>query len=479
MFRIIFLLSCLSLVSACGAATIPLTSPDDQRQGLEEAGYADNEIDEIIQEEESESVDPEVMRAILDAVTDKLKNEEGLTDADLTDEAERALEDEPEPSGDELDELLGGTTALVKMSVITSPLLEEVIPSHNNANGEGRENLVFIGYGNRTKQYFIEQTEKIIDSDGIGVPDGSRTAHGLLGLPVFVGHEGKFNFWYVDLASAGISAHLSNASLCSNTEDFDDIEDRLGDEFSFPHLTFIHMLSNTNCRSQASWFRMINVNRLADLVADAADWRRIWRNVQRAIAGRMTLTQAFIDGVNWRRLADNIFDPEANPRIFLNLYDNGRSQPRPRLVHVATHEFGHALVRFMDEYANPADVVGILNLLSRLDVTVDLNGLLPSWLRATVRLPTIRVNVLSQILDRLGIFASNCASTKAAGDARWAPFMNQGEGNLKIQTKKGCFYFANKFYRSSIDSKMRTSESAFNIYQEDYIERVFLDNRWQ
>ena len=133
----------------------------------------------------------------------------------------------------------------------------------------------------------------------------------------------------------------------------------------------------------------------------------------------------------------------------------------------------------MDEYTDTAtaDIVNLDVLKNLLDIRINLADIFPSWTRYVYSIPAVRINLFEALLGETDLFASNCAISSWDGAARWGAFAGQGEGDLKIRTTKGCLYYANKFYRSSKDSKMKTSTTDFNIFQEDFIEDHFLSHR--
>ncbi|MBI4197140.1 MAG: hypothetical protein HY539_04895 [Deltaproteobacteria bacterium] len=468
---------------------------EQQKEEMRKGGLANNEIEILLEEEHSETITQEAVQALANSAKELESgtvNPSELEEpvAEPTEDGEPSeFSDDPLMTEEELVEGSQGTEdeglveidlGMLSIHSSTETILEELLTGHNRPNRSGRENIIFVGHGSRSKTYFISQALKILDLEGEGLPTtGGRTAHGLFGQAVFDGKRDKFNFWYVDLASHSIDRSRSLNNYCSLEKDFDGIEDDILEQVSLRHKTFIHMLSNTNCRSQANWFRIRLDQRLNDLLRAAFDWGRISGNLLRVLSGNMTFYETLVDGVNWENLFSRVVDLNTHPRIFLNLYDKNRSQPRPLFIDVAVHELGHAFVKFMDEYAENtvSDILHLGALKSFLDFNINLTGFFPSWTRMIYNIPSVTINPFRQLLNWSGLFATNCAATYSSAQSRWGDLAGQGVGDLRIQTQVGCLYYANHFYRSSRDSKMKTSTNPFNLFQERYLKAHFLDQR--
>lgn len=496
MFRLMMMLAALvALVSGCGGENLKGVETEggvggeeeqsDDAIVAEEAGeadgglLADNEVEAIADQQAAEEIDADTLRALRD-----IAREEALRQGPKT------------TRGFSFDDLISDLgldfwndddeVAAPAPTEANEDILEELIVGHNRLNRRHRENIVFIGYGSaRSKDYLIEQAKKVVDMDGDGVStsiyrNGRWVDHlssGLFGQDVLAGHEDKFNFWYVDLEAWGLERSRSTKDFCLFESDFEGIEDDILGQVSLRHKTFVHLLSNTDCRSQAKWFRVRADLRIWDLVTEALDWGRIWSNIEEVIDGDLSFYEALTDGVDWEEMFSRIIDFDTHPSAFCNLKDRGRSSPRATFIDTCLHEVaGHGLARFVDEYSD-GDLAYFDTLKNILDFRINLADIFGSWTRSLYGIPSVRINLFEALFSETDLFASNCAISSWDGASRWGAFAGQGEGDLKIRTTKGCLYSSTKFYRSSKDSKMRSSTTPFNIYQEDHIEDHFLSRR--
>ena len=365
--------------------------------------------------------------------------------------------------------------------------LEDLIVRHNLINRTGRENLVFVGHGNHSAGYFKDQATKIVDFDGRGlsaqIKVGGRwidhTASGIFGQPVFQGSQDKFNFWIVQAADTGFDRTRSRNALCMLEKDFEGFENDFLARVPLKHVTFVHMLSDTGCRSQTAWFEVRLDQRLEDLLGNIFSWRRLWNNLQKVASGDIPFYRALTDGVDWGTLFSSIIQISRHPRVMLNILDQNRNGPDPVFVDVAVHELGHAFAHFMDEYSDNTvtDIIHLDDLRTFLDHTINLTALIPSFIRHTLSIPSVRVNPFQLLIGQFDSLGANCAAYLSTAQRRWGSFEGRGSGDETIHTTTGCLYYSNLFYRSSRSSKMRSSLEPFNPYQEAFIRNHFLSVR--
>lgn len=356
--------------------------------------------------------------------------------------------------------------------------LEEVVAGHNRAERVGRENLIFVGYGTRSKTYYRDRVLQILDLEGTGILYYKGTpykAPGLFADAVFKGQQSKFNFWHLDLAAAGIVPKLNANDYCALAGNFLGVEQSLLKVAPFQHKTFVHMLSDISCRSQATWFLVPNGATIKQWLPKLLDWKKLKTNLQMALKGKWTVAKALANSVNWKLLFTKSLQPTNYGSVYLNLKDNGKPMSMPSMPGTAVHELGHAIGHFMDEYTevNLADIQGLDALQALLDKPINLTKLVPGG----KKLPPVTVNPFQVLLQQAGVFASNCAPSKPVATKRWGHLLGQGEGKLKIVTTKGCLYQSALFYRSSEDSMMRGGGTPFNAYQAEHLQHHFLSQR--
>ena len=447
-------------LAACGHQTVTL---DQQQIAWED--LADNEIDEIDEEESAAVVDDEAVKALLQFAEEEARKQELEPPADPGNADDAETQEQ---------ELLEAPLEESLFKAVSNPVyLEALIDGHNRTSHRGRENLIFVGHEGRSRDhdYFRQQALKIIDPD--------QRYNGLLQQPIFEGKGSQFNFWYLDARETPFNRRRTQSSLCSLEKDFEGFEADFLDKVSLNHVTFVHLLPDTDCRSQATWFNVRLDLRIEEIITSFFNWGRIRDNLRDVLFGRLSFYRALTEGVDWGRLFSRLIEIDGHSRVFLNLLDKNRSQPDPHFVDVAIHELGHAFAHFLDEYSDSSvsDIVQLDALQEMLDHTINLTGFLPRSLRETFHIPAVRINLfhfLIQYFDRLG---PNCAARITTAIERWGRFSGQGSGDLKIHTTKGCLYYSNLFYRSSQNSKMRNSRQPFNVFQESVLRKKFLDKR--
>lgn len=360
-----------------------------------------------------------------------------------------------------------------------SNLLTEVIAGHNRYTRTHRENIVFVGHGGRGVEYYKTWATKIIDFDGEGISNGERQVYGIFGQDVYKGSQNKFNFWVVDADAAGVAKARTEKSMCSQESNFTETELDLFAKDPLRNVTYVHMLSDTDCRPQAIWFRFNTQANFLDVLKEAFSSSRLADNIEAFFFDGKNIVDVIADSFRWNQAFSRVIDLENHPSVYLNIYDKGRTRPRAGFAEVAVHELGHAWPHFLDEYheLNNADVRNFESLYEALRIRIDLSKIVPDWVNDIIDLPVIRINPLARLLNELDFIGPNCAPSAVKAIQRWGGLWMQGSGDQKILSTPGCLYSSSVFYRSSKNSKMKSASAPFNPYQERYIREHYLSQR--